>query len=106
MPPDLRGRVFEPGFSTKGKGRGKGLHVVRQMALEAGGHVEIGASENRGASFRMVLPASLVRTPQSSSGLWNAGVTWPQMRVPIAEVGEEDAEGRAVGAARRTGSSG
>ncbi|MEZ4312940.1 MAG: hypothetical protein R3F14_33375 [Polyangiaceae bacterium] len=54
----------------------------------------------------MVLPASLVRTPQSSSGLWNAGVTWPQMRVPIAEVGEEDAEGRAVGAARRTGSSG
>jgi hypothetical protein len=59
--PDLRMRIFEPGFTTKTKGRGYGLHLVRQVAVGHGGHIEIGSSSAGGAVFRLVLPANTGR---------------------------------------------
>lgn len=79
VPPDLRARVFEPGFSTKGKNRGNGLTMVWKIALAMGGHVEVGSSDLGGASFRLVLPASTLRPEQRTSGMWHTGATWPQM---------------------------
>lgn len=79
VPPDLRARVFETGFSTKGKNRGGGLALVRRIAMAAGGHVEVAVSDLGGASFRLLLPASVARPEQGTSGLWHTGATWPQM---------------------------
>ncbi|MBK8251237.1 MAG: sensor histidine kinase [Polyangiaceae bacterium] len=92
VPHDLRGRVFEPGFSTKGKGRGNGLSAVRQIAMDMGGHVEIAASELGGALFRLVLPATGALPAPSSSGLWHTGATWPQMRATGHAGGEGSGE--------------
>ena len=40
--PDLINRVFEDGFSTKrGKGRGHGLYIVREVVHECGGTITL-----------------------------------------------------------------
>ncbi len=100
VPHDLRARVFEPGFTTKGQGRGRGLHQVRQIALELGGHVEVAASELGGASFRLILPVSAVRPDDGGPGMWRNGATWPQLRatqgareIRPADDSEDDPEG-------------
>ncbi|MFO0589050.1 MAG: GAF domain-containing sensor histidine kinase [Polyangiaceae bacterium] len=81
VPHDLRARVFEPGFSTRGKGRGDGLSVVRQFAGEHAGHVEIASSEMGGASFRLVLPGTSTR-PEAAGPSRHTSATWPQLRIP------------------------
>jgi anti-sigma regulatory factor (Ser/Thr protein kinase) len=91
VPHDLRARVFEPGFSTKGKGRGAGLATVRQLALDHGGHVEIGASDLGGASFRLLLPMSNGR-PEAAPKRRHSS-TWPQLAVPGADVAIGDVSG-------------
>ena len=83
VPHDLRARVFEPGFSTRGKGRGDGLATVRQFASEHGGHVEVASSELGGALFRLVLPATSTRPEAArASRQASTSATWPQMRIP------------------------
>lgn len=66
---ELRGRIFEPFFTTKpvGEGTGLGLSISHGIALAHGGTLELVPAE-RGASFRLVLPAHAVgavaeRTP-------------------------------------------
>ena len=112
VPHDLRARVFEPGFSTRGKGRGDGLSVVRQFAGEHAGHVEIASSELGGASFRLVLPATSTR-PETQGPSRHTSATWPQLRIPgrgretrsaaAGSDGEEDDPDRAVGTVRAAG---
>ncbi len=96
VPHDLRARVFEPGFSTRGKGRGDGLHMVRQFASEHGGHVEIAASEMGGASFRLLLPATHIRPEVTPGPSRHTSATWPQLRIPTRV-----RESRPAGGSRR-----
>jgi signal transduction histidine kinase/ligand-binding sensor domain-containing protein len=59
IPPELRSRVFEPFFTTKdvGKGTGLGLAICRQLVTENHeGTLELDASVERGACFRVRLP--------------------------------------------------
>jgi len=58
MAPAVRERVFDPGFSTKQRGWGMGLALVRRIVEEVhGGSIEIVESnEGRGSTFRVVLP--------------------------------------------------
>lgn len=61
VPPSLRERVFEQGFSTKptgAQGRGVGLALVRAVVLEAGGSVEVLSDPT---TFRVLLPADTGR---------------------------------------------
>lgn len=53
-----RGRIFEPFFTTRrdAGGTGLGLPISRSLIRHAGGDIELSAS-NRGASFRITLPA-------------------------------------------------
>jgi two-component system NtrC family sensor kinase len=53
-------RIFEPFFSTKegGRGSGLGLFVAAQIVREHKGRIEVVSAEGRGASFRVMLPAS------------------------------------------------
>lgn len=54
----VRDRVFDPGFSTKQRGWGMGLALVRRIVEEVhGGRIDIPASdEGRGSAFRVRLP--------------------------------------------------
>ena len=46
-----RNRIFENGFSTKGKNRGTGLYQVKTMVENLGGQINVESQENVGSSF-------------------------------------------------------
>lgn len=56
IPPNLREKVFEPLFSTKGFGVGLGLPVVMQIMEQHGGGIEIESEEGRGTKVCLWLP--------------------------------------------------
>jgi two-component system NtrC family sensor kinase len=58
IPPELRGRVFEPFFSTKepGRGTGLGLAVSARLIEGMGGIIEALPGEGSGAVLRILLP--------------------------------------------------
>ena len=57
--PELRGRIFEPFFSTKevGEGTGLGLSISHGIASAHGGALELEPADGPGACFRLSLPA-------------------------------------------------
>ena len=57
IPRELRGRIFDPGFSTKQSGWGIGLALARRIVEENhGGSLRL-SSADRGAAFEIILPA-------------------------------------------------
>ncbi len=64
IPEDIRARVFDPFFSTKGEGTGLGLAITRQIIEAHGGSLACEPREGGGTSFRMLLPIA----PQRTSG--------------------------------------
>ncbi len=61
VPAEDRDRVWDPDFTTKKRGTGLGLALVRQTVRAHGGEVELRASDE-GACFAVRLPVSLRRT--------------------------------------------
>jgi len=53
---ELRRHVFEPKFTTKTKGMGLGLAMVKTIVLSYGGSVEIFEPEGGGVGFVMQFP--------------------------------------------------
>jgi len=66
--PDTAGRIFEPFFTTKpvGEGTGLGLSVSHGIAEAHGGSLVLRPSD-RGACFRLTLPAAAVGTVDLSA---------------------------------------
>ena len=56
IPDEIRARVFDPFFSTKGEGTGLGLAITRQIVEAHGGSVTCDAREGGGTRFRIALP--------------------------------------------------
>jgi signal transduction histidine kinase len=53
---ELRGRIFEPFFSTKEGGSGLGLAVVQQIVESYGGHIEVVSTPGQGSCFAILWP--------------------------------------------------
>ena len=53
---ELRGRIFEPFFSTRGVGRGLGLAAVVGIASAHHGVVKVESAPGRGTTFRLLVP--------------------------------------------------
>jgi signal transduction histidine kinase len=59
IPPALRERVFEPGFTTKpARGCGRGLALSRSIARSHGGDIAVGDGALGGAALIVTLPAA------------------------------------------------
>jgi two-component system NtrC family sensor kinase len=66
VPEDLRERIFEPFFSTKGdSGNGLGLWISSQIARAHGGTLSVHQGGAGGALFRLALPID-ARTAEES----------------------------------------
>ncbi len=64
IPDDIRSRVFDPFFSTKGEGTGLGLAITRQIVEAHGGVITCEPREGGGTRFSISLPIA----PSRSSG--------------------------------------
>jgi PAS domain S-box-containing protein len=56
IPKDLRGKMFTLMFTTKAKGQGFGLPVVKRMVESLGGSVKFESEEGKGTTFFVRLP--------------------------------------------------
>lgn len=60
IPQEIRDRVFEKGFSTKGPGRGVGMYHTKQLVESLGGSISFVSEEDIGTSFMVSLKESYV----------------------------------------------
>lgn len=58
LPPEVQARLFEPFFSTKGKGTGLGLAVSQHLVQGLGGTLTAANREGGGARFSLKLPTA------------------------------------------------
>ncbi len=56
IPPEQMGHLFEPFHTTKEKGTGLGLLIVRRIVREHGGEIAIESAEKKGTRIRIHLP--------------------------------------------------
>jgi signal transduction histidine kinase len=59
MTPAQLGKLFQPLFTTKARGIGLGLVVVKNLTLVNGGTVEVESESGKGATITVILPAQL-----------------------------------------------
>jgi two-component system NtrC family sensor kinase len=65
IPDDIRARVFDPFFSTKGEGTGLGLAITRQIVEAHGGAITCVPREGGGTRFSIALPIAPSRASEA-----------------------------------------
>lgn len=73
--PELRQRLFEPHFTTKGPGEGSGLGLasVREIADAWGARLELESAPGRGSCFRVTFAPAAAPTPSEAPPEGSAG---------------------------------
>jgi signal transduction histidine kinase len=61
VPEGVRGRLFEPFFTTRPDGTGMGLATVRKIVEQMGGEIDLETSGEAGSTFAVRLPAAARR---------------------------------------------
>ncbi len=62
IPDDVKPHIFEPLFTTKAKGQGLGLAVVKRLAEALNGTVTFNSQFGNGTTFKVTLPANLLKS--------------------------------------------
>lgn len=67
--PEQIDRLFEPAFTTKGNGagRGLGLAIVHRLVERAGGFIEVESQVGKGSRFRICLPRVTAQPSQPNT---------------------------------------
>jgi two-component system NtrC family sensor kinase len=68
IPDEIRARVFDPFFSTKGEGTGLGLAITRHIVEAHGGSVTCERREGGGTRFRIALPIAPAKGTRLPAG--------------------------------------
>lgn len=68
VPEAIRGRVFDPFFSTKGEGTGLGLAITRHIVEAHGGSVTCDPRAGGGTTFRIALPIAPAKSVWTPGG--------------------------------------
>ncbi|QQE13160.1 FHA domain-containing protein [Planctomycetota bacterium] len=67
IPPETQKRLFQPFHSTKGlRGTGLGLVVTKKVVEEHGGKIQIDTADDKGTTFRIILPTNTEQQPHSA----------------------------------------
>ena len=56
IPKEVQNKLFTPLFTTKSKGQGFGLAVVKKFVEEVGGTISFESQEGKGTKFLVTLP--------------------------------------------------
>jgi two-component system nitrogen regulation sensor histidine kinase NtrY len=56
IPDEIKGRLFEPNFSTKSEGMGLGLAISKQTITDLKGRIEIESTVGKGTQVRITIP--------------------------------------------------
>jgi two-component system nitrogen regulation sensor histidine kinase GlnL len=68
VPSDLSDRIYDPFFTTKIKGTGLGLGIVRKIVDAHDGRIDLSSSPDTGTRFRVTLPVSSASAPFHKRG--------------------------------------
>jgi len=62
MTEEVISRIFNPFYTTKGKGNGLGLTIVKKIVEAHGGQIQVSSRQHTGTSFNILLPP--INNPQ------------------------------------------
>jgi nitrogen-specific signal transduction histidine kinase len=68
VPAELSDRIYDPFFTTKIKGTGLGLGIVRKIVDAHDGRIDLNSSPDTGTRFRVTLPVSSAAAPFNKRG--------------------------------------
>jgi len=76
MPPDVRKRIFDPYFTTKGEsGTGLGIPQVQALMRQVGGYLTVNSKVGKGTSFDLFFPVH-VEQPAAAPDAWRQLDRW------------------------------
>jgi PAS domain S-box-containing protein len=75
--PEIMDQVFSPFFSTKDKGSGLGLAMVRKSVDDLGGRVELHSKVGEGTGVILYLPPALAEGAEGTEGAGDGDVAGP-----------------------------